>query len=228
MTRYKPELLLGAVLLALVLAVCYWQAPGSKLTRSEIDAYIAQIERAGTMPAAERDAFLVRLRAWGAADDGKPVYMLNLMRYYDQLRPWPGVKIDATTPVAANAFYEKAVTPAALRGGLQMVVGSNAQGVLGAPTPSANLFGDDPALDNWSRILVVRYPSRRAFFELISDPEYQKVMPYKFASLKLVLTPTDGATITPDVRLVTGALALIIFLTFGWIRTARRGRAGAQ
>src|SRR4030095_4967410 len=222
MTRCKPELALGAILLALFLAVCYWQAPGSKLTRPEIDAHIRQIDRLAPMPAAEKSAFLAGLRSWGEADDGKPFYMLNLMRYYDQLKPWPGADIKAGSPAEAHAYYEQAVTKIALLGGLQMTVGTNAQEVRGAPTPSTNLIGYEPDEDNWSRILVVRYPSRRAFFELISNPDYLKVMPYKFAALQLVLMPTDGATITPDLRLATGAVLLIILLAFGWIRSARR------
>lgn len=39
MTRYKPEIILGAILLALFLAVCYWLAPGHVLTKTEIDTY---------------------------------------------------------------------------------------------------------------------------------------------------------------------------------------------
>ena len=44
----------------------------------------------------------------------------------------------------------------------------------------------EPELDNWNRALVTRYPGRREFFELMTDPEYIKVSPYKLASLKVV------------------------------------------
>lgn len=222
MTRYKPELALGAILLALFLAVCHWQAPGRALTQNEINTYVRQIDQLAPMPATEKAEFLAHLRAWGEADDGKPVYMVNLMRYYDKLKPWPGVDIPAASPAEANAYYENAVTRMALVGGLQMTVGSNTQGVRRAAPPSTNLFGHEPTVENWSRVLVVRYPCRRAFFELVSNPEYLEVMPYKFAALNLALIPTDGATITPDLRLLAGAIALMIFLAFGWIRSARR------
>ena len=222
MTRYKPELALGAILLALFLVVCYWQAPGNKLTRNEIDAYVAQIDRLAPMPAVDKATFLSNLRAWGETDDGKPVYMLNLMRYHDRLTPWPGVEIKAATPAEANAHYEKAVLSMALLGGVQMPVGSNAQGVRRTPTPSTNLVGQEPEVDNWSRVLIVRYPTRRAFFELVSNPDYLKVMPYKFAALDLALVPTDGATIMPDLRLLAGFCALGVMLAFGWMRSARR------
>ena len=30
--------------------------------------------------------FVANMRAWGESDDGKPVYMINLMGYYDQVQ----------------------------------------------------------------------------------------------------------------------------------------------
>ncbi|MES2152526.1 MAG: hypothetical protein V4508_22325 [Pseudomonadota bacterium] len=222
MKRYKFELSLAGVLFSLFLAVCYWQAPGHKLDRTEIDGYVRQIDALAAMPAADKAVFLADLRAWGEADDGKPVYMLNLMRYFDRLKPWPGVKIDATTPREANAHYESAVMGMALLGGVQMPVGSNVQGVRGGARPTSNLIGHEPDVDNWNRVLLVRYPCRRAFFELVSNPDYLKVMPYKFSALQLALVPTDGATIMPDPRLLVGAAALIVLLGIGWLRSARR------
>lgn len=219
MQRYKPELSLAALLLALFLAICFWQAPGRPLARGEVDAFVRKIA-AAPMPEAVRKPFLQRLRAWGEADDGKPVYMLNLMRYHEQLQPWPGVRLGAGTPRQANDFYEDAVFKLAASQGLSLTVGSEAQGRWGGSTALL----DAGAAENWTRVLVVRYPSRRAFFELVSNPEYLKVMPYKFAALDVTLVPTDGATVTPDVRLLAGAAMLLILLGFGWLRAARGKR----
>jgi hypothetical protein len=71
-----------------------------------------------------------------------------------------------------------------------------------------------------SRLVVVRYPSRRAF-ELIADPAYPKVMPY-CASLKLALIPTDGTLVVPELRFVLASVHLSLFLLTGWIRATRR------
>lgn len=222
MTRYKPELTLGTFLLALFLAVCYWQAPGHVLSKAEIDGHLQRINQLSEMPAAEKKEFIAHLRAWGEADDGKPVYMVNLMRYHDQLQPWPGVEIKASTPAEANDYYEQVSTGILVPMGVQMPVGSNVQGVRKTPTPSTNLIGHARGEDNWSRILVVRYPCRRAFFELMSNPEYIKVMPYKFAALDVALVPTDGATVMHDPRLLVGLGGLVVLLGFGWWRACRR------
>ena len=76
-------------------------------------------------------------------------------------------------------------------------------------------------LDNWDRVLVVRYPGRRTFLELVTNPDYLKVMPYKLASLEVVLTPVSGEVVIPDLRWVAGGGVLAIFLLVGWVRAAR-------
>lgn len=225
MHRYTAEFTLGALLLGLFLAVCYWQAPGHVLSKAEIDAYVQRIDQLAPMPAAEKAAFIADLRSWGEADDGQPVYMFNLMRYHPQLQPLPGTEVKGSTPAEVNRTYEQMTMGIALAGGVQMPVASNVQSVRQGLTPSTNLIGHAEAADNWSRLLVVRYPSRQAFFELVSNPEYlTKMMPYKFAALHVDLVPTDGAAITPDVRLLLGFVSLIMLLAFGWLRAARHHR----
>jgi len=54
--------------------------PGNKLTQAEVDNYISRLDQA-PVPKAELAQMIVHMRAWAEADDGKPVYMLNLMRY---------------------------------------------------------------------------------------------------------------------------------------------------
>ncbi len=225
--RYRPELMLAAVLLALVLAVCQWQAPGTRLSAAEVEAYLAQIERLAPMPDDDKAELLRRMRAWGMADDGRPVYMLNLMRYHDRLRPWPGQRIEAASPEAANRHYEDVAVRIALPKGLSMAFAGATQG-LGDLPETDNLIGGGPAVDRLDRILVVRYPNRRAFFELISAPEYLKVMPYKFAAMSLVLTPMSGLTVTPDLRLLAGLVAVILLFGFGWWRAAGQPQAPSQ
>ena len=67
-------------------------------------------------------------------------------------------------------------------------------------------------------------PSFRAFLDLVSDPEYLKVMPYKLAALKVVLVPISGDLVLPDLRWVVVGGCVVVFLLAGWVRAARRGR----
>src|SRR5437764_10008330 len=96
-----------------------------KLTREEIDRYLRAADRQLAVPAEEKREMLARLRAWAEADDGKPVFMLNLMRYYDRVRHYPGAPSDFSgTPQQSNEIYERHVSSLLFkRGGYPMVAG---------------------------------------------------------------------------------------------------------
>ena len=63
------------------------------------------------MEPTETAELLSRFRAWGEADHGQPVYMLNVMRYFDQLKRIAGAEAIKGAPAEANAHYEDAVLP---------------------------------------------------------------------------------------------------------------------
>jgi hypothetical protein len=90
MKKYFVEVVLGIVLVLVFLAVSAWQS-SETLSEAEVDRYIDIMEE--TLPAdmKERNEFIARMRDWGKRDDGKPVYMLNLMRFFDQIEPVSGV-----------------------------------------------------------------------------------------------------------------------------------------
>jgi hypothetical protein len=227
---HRFEWLLGAVLAALFVTFCIWQAPGNlrKLSSAEVDVYLHRLK--GKLPGdpVEQGAFLERLRAFGIADDGRPVYMLNAMRYYPELKRGPGMEGVRGTPAEANATYEKAVMPILFRLGAYPLFGGETMEIRADGKAHSNLDGFDPAIDDWSRILVVRYPSRRTFFELLTDPQWLKWAPYKIAALEIVLVPASGQVVIPDLRWVFGGACLILFLAVCWLRAARRKRSWAS
>ena len=101
------ELILAAVLVILYSAFWAWHSQGSgKLTQAEIDQYVANIEKL-PLPEKAVQAFITRLRSWAEADDGKPVYMFNLIHFFPKLQPFPGAPDFKGTPEQANAYYEK-------------------------------------------------------------------------------------------------------------------------
>jgi hypothetical protein len=222
MKRYRFEIVLAAALAALFVAFCLWQTPGdrAKLTRVEVDDYLRQIDALAPMEAAEKAEFLARMRAWGEADDGQPVYMLNAMRYFERLRKLPGSEAIEGAPIEANAAYEKAVAPILLKLGGYPLFGGDAMGV-GRDHSESNLMGFERPVDGWDRILVVRYPNRRAFFRLITDPDYAKIMPYKLSAVELALVPVAAQVVIPDLRWVAAGLYAVIILAVGWVRAAR-------
>ena len=168
--------LFGIALLALFAAVVFWQTPGlagSKLTKPEIERYLGAIGKVPFPPEEKRDV-LARVRAWAEADDGRPVYMLNLMRYFDHVRSFPGAPTTGT-PRMPTPTTRRATAPMLMkRGGYPILSGSTSK-VKDGQGPESNLMVYRPDLDNWDRVLVVRYPGRRTFLQLVTSPEYLKV-----------------------------------------------------
>jgi hypothetical protein len=201
-------------MLALFVAVWLWQNPSlirGRLQAQEIAQFMMQIEK---LPFSEneRPEVLKRLRAWLEGDDGKPFYMLNLMRYYPEVRPLPSGPEFKGTPQESNARYEAAAKSMLLKlGGYPLYAGK---------PQSKNIIEHDPTLDNWSRLLLVRYPSRRAFMKLLAHPAYAEIEPYKLMAVQLILTPTTPERVVTSVPMMVGGVLLVVFLAVGWARAA--------
>jgi len=87
-----------------------------------------------------------------AEDDGGPVVMLNLLRF---------------AGVEGRASYERygaAAGPMLEKAGARTLYAGRCSTVLVAPDGH-----------EWDAMIVVRYPSRTAFLEMVKDPEYQAI-----------------------------------------------------
>jgi hypothetical protein len=227
MTTHRFEAILGAVLLAVLLCYCYFVSAGPKLTREEVDSFVAQIDKNLQMPEPARTEFLTRVRAWGYADDGGATHLANVFHFNDPAEMatamWPGLEI---TPEAdgekTHAVYLEAVRPLILPKGVWPAIGTRAQGV--GISNKSNVAGFYPGFDEWSEININRYRDRRTIMELFSNPEYLRVMPYKLVGLRLLTVPVSLRFQLPDLRLALGSVLLMVFLAAGWIRAERRAR----
>jgi uncharacterized protein (DUF1330 family) len=114
----------------------------------------------------------------------------------------------------ANARYEDATLPLLLKvGGFGQFVG----------TPQGRNVLDSPAdADDWTRVLLVRYPSRRAFLELVADPAYAPTAPLKLMASQVYLVPLSPDLVLPELRWAVTAGLLVIYLAIGWFRATRR------
>ncbi|MGO8904828.1 MAG: DUF1330 domain-containing protein [Solirubrobacteraceae bacterium] len=87
-----------------------------------------------------------------AEDDQGPVVMLNLLRFAGE------------EGRASYERYGKAVVPFLEKVGASVIYAGDYSTTLVAPEDH-----------DWDALLVVRYPSRGAFLEMIKDPNYQKI-----------------------------------------------------
>jgi hypothetical protein len=213
-TKMWFELILAAVFVILYVAFWAWHSQGAgKLTQAEIDQYLAIIEK---LPLPEKgvQAFTARLRPWAEADDGKPVYMFNLIHFFPRVQTFPGAPEFKGTPEAANAHYERSLIWLWL---------SHASYPTFIGTPQAkNLINMQPERI-WGNMTVVRYPSRRTFLKLISHPGYAALAPYKLIAMELDLVPVSSGTVVPDLRWLVGSAFAIAFLLLGWLHAALLG-----
>lgn len=210
---------LGLAFVAVFAAMYLVQNPGlvtGKLSKTEIDHYLGLASQQIPFPPGRKEPILKAVRAWAEADDGKAFYMLNVMRFYDTVKKIPGAPQFQGTPVEANAYYEsKTASLLVLQAGSAPLI-TNTQG--------RNVISSDsdaPELDNWSRILLVRYPNRRAFLNIISDPRYAPLAPYKAMALEFLLIPLPDVTLIPDPHVIVGVVLLFIFVLVGWARARR-------
>lgn len=213
---------LALALVGVAVAFWQWQTPGNKLSAGEIDSYLERIESGLPMPAAEKSEFIARLRSWGAADDGRPVHMLNLIRFHDKMPVVPGHPEFSGTAEEANAHYERATLSLLAERGVYPVFMSTAQGLETDTGEVSNLLGFDSALEGWDRIILVRYPSRRSFLDMASDPAYLELAPFKLAAIDLGFVPLDKHFMVPDLRWVVVLLVLAVFLACTAVFTVRR------
>ncbi|MGN6167711.1 MAG: hypothetical protein ACTHQQ_06020 [Solirubrobacteraceae bacterium] len=209
----KAQVVVGAALVGVFAGFWRWHSPpAKKLTRGEIDHYLEIIS--GYPAPRDSSEFIARVRSWAEADDGKPILMLNLLRYFPELRRFPGAANFDGTPEEANAYYEKRLTPLWLRKASYPLAGGT---VLGE-----NLIQTQPMGESWSTAMMVRYPSRRTFLQLLADPTYADLETYKLMALEIDLVPLSSERAIPDLRWIAGGSLLALFLGTGWLRTPPR------
>ncbi len=117
-------------------------------------------------------------------DDGGPIVMINLLRYRERAAY---AAADAETPCSGREAY---LRYGAVAG--QMVARYGGGMVAGGPA-RATVIG--PESERWDDFVLVRYPSRKAFFDMISDPEYQACVHHRSAALadsRLIATKEGG------------------------------------
>jgi uncharacterized protein (DUF1330 family) len=113
----------------------------------------------------------------GTPDTG-PVVMLNMLKFKARAdgptadAASPDQSADETGAEAYRKYGEAAVQMVEARGGTVLWAGRADQILIG-----------DPAED-WDQIILVQYPSRAAFIDMVSQPEYQEAHTHRESGLE--------------------------------------------
>ena len=118
------------------------------------------------MPAIEPTA--AQLERLGSSAHSGPVVMLNLLRFREQAEGESG----GGSGAEAYARYGAAVTAHLERVGARVLLAAAAEECVIGPEEG-----------EWDLVLAVEYPSRGAFLEMISDPDYLKIHEHRAAAL---------------------------------------------
>ena len=108
-----------------------------------------------------------QLQRFLASTDDGPVVMINLLRYADRAT-------DGSDRTGREAYgeYGAAVIPMVMaRGGSIELMGEVAPSFI-APTD-----------EEWNDVVLIRYPNRAAFIDMISSEEYRAVQHHRTAGL---------------------------------------------
>jgi uncharacterized protein (DUF1330 family) len=121
-------------------------------------------------PTAFRDKVAAAL---AGAPEGRPVVMINLLRYRDQASYEPGSGFEACSGREAYERYSRyAIRFVRSRGGAVAWQGAAIAVLLG------------PSGERWDDALLVRYPSKQAFLDMVGDPEYLAITVHRTAALE--------------------------------------------
>jgi uncharacterized protein (DUF1330 family) len=110
-----------------------------------------------------------QIEALAADQSDDPIVMLNLLRFKAEA---DGVDAGVSGEDAYRRYGE-ATEPFLERvGGRVLSLVATAQSVIG------------PAEPEWDAVLLVEYPSRKAFLQMATDPEYLKIHAHREAALE--------------------------------------------
>jgi uncharacterized protein (DUF1330 family) len=103
-----------------------------------------------------------------AGDPDEPVVMLNLLRYRELAEAGHGV--DGLSGREAYGVYGEHFAKLNPRfGGEPIWMGRAINSIIGT--------------EDWDLVILVRYPTRRQFVDMLTDPDYLAIAPYRAAAL---------------------------------------------
>jgi hypothetical protein len=218
------KLTVAAILLALWSATAYFfYAPTKPLSTAEIDDYMVGVQRllekSFVMPAGVGldprglEGAMSDLRSMAERDDGKAIYMVNLMKWRQGELSFPaGAELAGTIKTArqADIAYNEGLFWDLLRN-------YSHTAYLARVEPNTLNYGTSGDADGWGEIGIFRYNSRRDFFNMITSDSYLGIMYLKMVSMgEIAIAPSQphGLLFNPMPNM---PVLLFFVLTIGYL-----------
>lgn len=151
----------------------WYYGSGKPLSNEEVESYISIIEKRAGGPNAATNSATADLRKFGLEDDGKQFFMVNMEKYNDKPQYEDGDRgissEDANKRYAMNTIQ------------LMLMKAGHPYGLFIPLTNLSNINKQNDTI--WDNASVVRYRSRRDFFDMITSPQWAAGYENKVAAL---------------------------------------------
>lgn len=175
------------------------------LTEAEVNDHFAQFKENPTAAPLDSEGE-ANARAFFLSDDGRPFYMINLMRYREKAVYPESFQLKVETGEEANALYTKAVIQELLKRGCYPVFHGR---------KLANMMSAGAGTDFFEEVAIVRYRSRRDLMDMAASPAFQAAEPHKWASMERTVVVPARKIILLDPAVVLPLLLLLFSLLSG-------------
>jgi len=226
----KTNVIVAVILLIVwALVANRYYGPQEPLSQDEVEQHMANLKNMfmevgvpdGNGDAGDVEKTMSVFRTFAEQDDGKPIYMVNLMKWRDQtvfrshIKGVEGMSVeDADLAYNEQLFYELAKN-------------ASHTAYLSKAFDNALNFGfNTDQIDNWGEIGIFRYSSRRDFFNMVGSNSYLSMVYFKFASMgHIAIVPTQPHGLLfnpmPNLPVLLAFLFIIGFLVFLLMRSRK-------
>jgi hypothetical protein len=185
---------------------------GGKLNSNEIATYLVKmqdnIETVGFSSPAEKEKAKKQgaiIEEFMREDSGRQFFVVNNMDMSDNPQDVEGAQPGEDADQLMGRYMEHMYAELFKRASHPVFAGN-------AVSPAIDIVGIENA-DSWDSAALMRYKSRRAFMEIVSNPKMRGKHEFKIAALnKTIAYPVETVVYLSDPRLLLGFILLIIGL----------------
>ena len=178
---HKYTLVNWGLAFALFLAFLVWHGNlSSPLSSEEIELYASELHKRTPERSIEE------LKKLLANDKGNPIFMVNIIKYFDKPVKLKGQKNNVEAKKLVKTYNNYVGKFLIQHGSYPIFLGS----ALGGTAAAWGVNEEDS--EGWSEAAIVRYKNIRTMMELATDEQFNKNLEYKQASLaKTIIYPTE-------------------------------------
>lgn len=192
-------------------AFVFWYTDfGGPLSEKEITDFVATMESNGSDP--DVIAFIER---FARQDTGRQFLMVNNIDYNEDPGDVQGAEPGESAEQLMGRYMEHMIPALLSRACHPVLMGS-------AVYPSIDLVGIEGA-ETWDAGALFRYRSRRAFLDIVSNPDFKGKHHFKTAALeKTIAYPIEPELYLGDPRLLLGLILLALAALADLLRLSRQ------